>query len=110
MVSDYVAKSQELNTRFAQRVVENWTDAMRRQTELTQDMAQELYERVEDRTDAFQRLYGQWASTFMSFPPAGMTYDPFSLRRRGLRAAETATRNVVDAVKSDGSRSRVTTS
>ena len=102
VVSDYVTKSQELNTRFARRVVENWTDVMRRQTELTQDMAQELYERVEDQADAFQSLYSQWVSAFMSFRTAGMTYDPFSLQRRGLRVAETATENVVDAAKSDG--------
>jgi hypothetical protein len=102
VVSDYVAKSQELNTRFARSVVESWTDVMRRQAELTQDMAQELYGRVEDQTDAVQRLYGQWASAFMSFPATGMTYDPFALQRRGLRVAETAMGNVVDAVETGG--------
>ncbi len=99
VVSDYVAKSQELNTRFAQRAVENWTEVLRRQTELTQDMVQELFEKAEDQADAFQRLYGQWVSTFMSFPTSGVMYDPFRLQRQGLRLAETATKNAQTTAK-----------
>jgi hypothetical protein len=97
VVTDYVVKSQELNTRLTQRVFEAWTDVLRRQTELTQDMAQELFEKAEDQTSSFQSLFGQWTSGFARFPHGGVVFDPFGWQRQVLRLAETTTRNVQTA-------------
>lgn len=99
VVTDFVAKSQELNTRFAQRVFESYSEVLRKQTELTQDMVQELYEKAEQQNDAFQKLYGQWTDAFGSFPVAGTTYDPFAVQRSGMRLAETATKNAQAATE-----------
>jgi hypothetical protein len=68
---DYAAGAQDLNTRFTQRAFETWLDGIRRQTELSQDAAQELFERAEEQADALQRLYGQWATMFSGFPFSG---------------------------------------
>jgi hypothetical protein len=99
VVTDFVAKSQEVNTRFAQRVFESYSEVLRKQTELAQDMVQELYEKAEQQNDAFQKLYGQWTDAFGSFPVAGTTYDPFAVQRSGLRLAETATKNAQAATE-----------
>ena len=99
VVTDFVAKSQEINTRFAQRVFESYSEVLRKQTELAQDMVQELYEKAEQQNDAFQKLYGQWTEAFGNFPVAGTKYDPFAVQRQGLRLAENATKNVQEATE-----------
>jgi len=93
VVSDFVVKSQELNTRFAQRVFESYSDVLRKQTELTQDMVQELFEKAEDQNEFFQKFYGQWTDAMGSIPGVGTMYNPFAVQRQGLRLAETATKN-----------------
>src|SRR5215212_2803543 len=96
---DYAVRAQDLNTRLAQRTFETWLDAFRRQTELPQDAAQELFERTEEQADAFQRLYGQWVGMFFSFPFSGFPYSvgtpygPRSVQRQGMRLVEAATTN-----------------
>ena len=93
VVSDFVVKSQELNTKFAQRVFESYSDVLRKQTELTQDMVQELFEKAEDQNEVFQKFYDQWTDAMESVPGVGTMYNPFAVQRRGLKFAETATRN-----------------
>jgi hypothetical protein len=101
-VWDHVLRAQDLNTRLTQRTFETWLDAFRRQTELSQDATQELFERTEEQTDALQRLYGQWFGMFLSFPfsgfpySAGPAYAPRSVQRQGMRLVEAATTNAPD--------------
>jgi hypothetical protein len=57
--TDYTVKAQELNTLFARRAVEAWIDGLRKQTELSQDAAQELFGRAEEQADAYRRFFGQ---------------------------------------------------
>ena len=72
--TDYAVKAQELNTQFARRAVETWIDGLRKQTELSQDVAQELFGRAEEQADAYRRFFGQWGHIPMgSFPFPGMT-------------------------------------
>jgi hypothetical protein len=95
IVTDYVVQAQELNTRFAQRAFETWIDASRRQTELGQSVAQQLFGKAEEQTDAFRNLYGQWIGLpwsvpFSGFPFPGTSYAPRSFQRQGMRLVETA--------------------
>ena len=53
--TDYAVKAQELNTQFARRAVETWIDGLRKQTELSQDVAQELFGRAEEQAYAYRR-------------------------------------------------------
>ena len=79
IMTDYVVRAQELNARFAQRAFEVWIDASRRQTGLSQTMAQRLYGNAEDQTDAFQGLLNDWANAY-----AGVFFGPFAFYREGL--------------------------
>ena len=69
---DYAVRAQDLNTRFTQRAFETWLDGIRRQTELSQDTAQELFERAEEQADALRRLYGQWGHDVLRFLVLGL--------------------------------------
>ena len=100
---DYVVRAQDLNTRLTQRAFETWLDGIRRQTELSQDAAQELFERAEEQADALQRLYGQWATMFFGFPFSGFPYsggtanDPRFVQRHGMRLVEAVSANAPTA-------------
>jgi hypothetical protein len=85
----YAVKAQEVNTELVRKMVEAWIEGFRKQTELSQDMAQEFFERAEDQAYASQVLFGRWAVPFVSFPFVRMPYDPFSFwRERRLSAQE----------------------
>ncbi len=104
IVTDYVVQAQELNTRFARRAFETWIEASRRQTELGQLMAQRLFGKAEEQTDAFRNLYGQWVSMpwsfpFSGFPFSGTSYAPRSFQRQGMRLVETATETAQTATE-----------
>jgi hypothetical protein len=93
--TDYTVKAQELNTQLARRAVETWIDGMRKQTELSQEMAQELFGKAEQQADVYRRFFGQWGNVpMMRFPFAGIATDVmFPFQRQGMRLVETATRN-----------------
>ena len=92
--TDYPVKAQELNTQLARRAVETWIDGLRKQTELSQDMAQELFGRAEEQADAYRRFFGQWGNLPMEgFPFPGMTNSVmFPFQRQGMHLVDTATR------------------
>ncbi len=92
IITDYFVKAQELNTQLAQRAVEAWIDGLRKQTELSQDVARELVGRADEQVDAYRRFFGQWGNGFMSFPFAGATNVTFPFQRQGMRLVETAAR------------------
>ena len=92
IVTEYFVRAQELNTNLAQRAVETWIDGCRRQSELSQDVAQELFGRVEEQAGAFQKLFGQWGNAFTGYPFAGVMDAVFPLQRQGLRLVETVAR------------------
>ena len=92
--TDYTVKAQELNTQLARRAVETWIDGMRKQTELSQDMAQELFRRAEEQADAYRNFFGQWGNLPMGgFPFPGMADSVmFPFQRQGMHLVDTATR------------------
>jgi hypothetical protein len=57
---DYAVKAQEVNTKLLLRkTTEVWIEGFRKQTELSQDMAQQFFEKAEDQAHAYQDFFGQ---------------------------------------------------
>jgi hypothetical protein len=98
--TDYTVKAQELNTELARRAVETWIDGLRKQTELSQEMAQELFGKAEEQADVYRSFFGQWGSVpTMRFPFAGVANDfmvPF--QRQGIRLVENGVRKAEEVV------------
>jgi hypothetical protein len=83
-------RAQELNTALAQRAVETWIDALRRQTALGQDATREIFEKTEEQGDALRSFYGQWTGMLRSFHFPGALYGPRSFQRQAMRLVEPA--------------------
>jgi hypothetical protein len=98
--TDYSVKAQELNTQFARRAVETWIDGLRKQTELSQDVAQELFGRAEEQADAYRRFFGQWGNFPMGgFPFSGMANGVmFPFQRQRMYLVDTATRSAEETL------------
>src|SRR5918998_1951652 len=90
VILDYAVRAQELNTTLAQRAVETWIDALRRQTALGQDATREIFEKAEEQGDALRGFYGQWTGMLWSFPFSGALYGPRSFQRQAMRLVEPA--------------------
>jgi hypothetical protein len=100
LFTDYTVRAQELNTQFARRAVETWIDGLRKQTELSQDVAQELFGRAEEQADAYRRFFGQWG-TFptVGFPFTSMTNSVmFPFQKQGMYLVDTATRSAEETL------------
>ena len=100
LFTDYTVRAQELNTQFARRAVETWIDGLRKQTELSQDVAQELFGRAEEQADAYRRFFGQWG-TFptVGFPFTGMTNSVmFPFQKQGMHLVDTAARSAEETL------------
>jgi hypothetical protein len=78
-VTDYVARAQEMNTRFAQLAFEAWIDTSRRQAALSQTVARQLFGKTEEQTDAVQGLFGEWTDAYADF------FTPPGYYREGLQ-------------------------
>ena len=98
--TDYTVKAQELNTQLARRGVETWIDGLRKQTELSQEVAQQLFGKAEEQADVYRSFFGQWGNVpAMRFPFAGMTNDfMFPFQRQGMRLAETGVGNAEEVI------------
>src|SRR5215210_485609 len=99
--TDYTVKAQELNTQLARRAVETWIDGLRKQTELSQQMTQQLFGKAEEQADVYRSLFGQWGNVpAMRFPFAGMANDfMFPFQRQGMRLVETGVRNTEGVIE-----------
>jgi hypothetical protein len=99
--TDYTVRAQELNTRLARNAVETWIDGLRKQTELSQEAAQQLFGKAEEQADTYRSFFGQWGSVpMMRFPFAGMANDvtlPF--QRQGMRLFENGARNAEEVIE-----------
>jgi hypothetical protein len=101
-VMDYAVKTQEINTRVLQRMTEVWIDGFRRQTELSQELVQEIFEKGEDQAEAYQKFFGQWETAFKDFPSVGTFPDPLAFQREGMRLVESAARGAETAATNGG--------
>ena len=99
--TDYTVRAQELNTQLARRAIETWIDGMRKQTELSQEMAQELFGKAEEQADVYRSFIGQWGNVpAMRFPFAGMANDMmFPFQRQGMRLVENNVRNAEEVIE-----------
>jgi hypothetical protein len=99
--TDYTVKAQELNTQLARRAVETWIDGLRKQTELSQEAAQQLFGKAEEQADVYRSLFGQWGNVpTMRFPFAGVANDlMFPFQRQGMRLVETGVRNTEEVIE-----------
>ena len=102
--TDYTVKAQELNTQLARRGVETWIDGLRKQTELSQEMAQQLFGKAEEQADVWRSFFGQWGNVpTMRFPFAGMANDfifPFqTFQRQGMRLVGNGVRNTEEVME-----------
>jgi hypothetical protein len=98
--TDYTVKAQELNTQFARRAVETWIDGLRKQTELSQDVAQELFGRAEEQAEAYRRFFGQWGNFPMgNFPFPGMANSVmFPFQKQGMHLVDTVARSAEETL------------
>lgn len=96
--TDYTVKAQELNTQLAQRSVETWIDGLRKQTELSQDMAQALFGKAEEQADMYRKFFEQWGHLPMAgFPFAGNNVT-FPFQKQGMRLVDTATKTAEETL------------
>jgi hypothetical protein len=96
--TDYTVKAQELNTQFARRAVETWIDGLRKQTELSQDVAQELFGRAEEQADAYRRFFGQWGNFPMGSFPGMANSVMFPFQKQGMHLVDTAARSAEETL------------
>ena len=85
---DYTVKAQEVNTELLRKTAEIWIEGVRKQTELSQDMTQAVFEKAEDQAHAYRDFVGQWGFSFMSFPFVRMPYDPFGFWREWTQSIQ----------------------
>jgi hypothetical protein len=85
---DYAVKVQEVNTELLRKTTEVWIEGFRKQTELSQDVAQGFFEKAEDQAYAYQDFFRQWG-----FPFARIPYDPFGFWREWLQNVERTARD-----------------
>src|SRR5215212_2301948 len=99
--TDYTVKAQELNTQLAQRAVKTWIDGLRKQTELSQEMTQQLFGKAEEQADVYRSFFGQWGNVpAMRFPFAGMANGmTFPFQRQGMPLVENGVRNTEEVIE-----------
>jgi hypothetical protein len=89
---DYTVKAQEVNTKLLRKTAEVWIEGFRKQTELSHDMSQEVFEKAEGQVRAYQDFFGQWGFPFMSFPFVRVPYDPFGFWREWTQSIQKTAR------------------
>jgi len=87
-MTDYAVKAQEVNTELLRKTAELWIHGFRKQTELSQDMVQEVFEKAEDQTHAYQSFFTQWG-----FPLVRMPYDPLGFWREWTQTIQKTARD-----------------
>jgi hypothetical protein len=88
-VTDYTVKAQEVNTELLRKTTEVWIDGIRKQTELSQDMIQEVFGKAEDQTHVYQDFFAQWGPPFMGF----RFVDPFGFWREWTQTVQKTARD-----------------
>ena len=85
---DYAVKAQEVNAELLRKTAEVWIDGARKQTELSRNMTQEVFEKAEDQAHAYKDFFGQWGFPFIRMP----YYDRFGFWREWTQTVEQAAR------------------
>ena len=80
---DYAVKAQEINAEILRKTAEVWIEGFRKQTELTQQMAEEVFKTSGDEGQAPENFFRQW-----SFPFWWAPHDPFTFWREWTQAVQ----------------------
>ena len=92
-MTDYAVKAQEVNTELLRKTTEVWIDGLRKQTEFSQGMIQEVFGKAEDQSRVYQDFFAQWGTPFMGFPFVRMPFDPFGFWREWPQTVQETARN-----------------
>jgi len=80
---DYAVKAQEINAEILRKTAEVWIEGFRKQTELTQQMAEEVFKTSVDEGQAPENFFRQWGFPFWWAP-----HDPFTFWREWTQAVQ----------------------
>jgi hypothetical protein len=94
---DYAVKAQEINTNLLQRTTELWIEGLRKQADLSQEVAQEFFEKAEEQAHATQDFLGQWNKAFAGYPLMGFPF--MRTAQRVLRTTQNATQQSLQATQ-----------
>jgi hypothetical protein len=94
---DYAVKAQELNTNLLQRTTELWIEGLQKQADLSQEMAQEFFEKAEEQAHTTQEFLGQWNKAFAGYPLMGFPF--MRTAQRALRITQKATQQSLQATQ-----------
>jgi hypothetical protein len=94
---DFAVKAQEINTNVLQGITELWIEGLRKQADLSQQMAQEFFEKAEEQAHATQDLLGQWNKAFAGYPLMGFPF--MRMAQRTLGTTQKATQQSLQATQ-----------
>ncbi len=94
---DYAVKAQEININLLQRTTELWIEGLQKQADLSQELAQEFFEKVEDQAHATQDFLGQWSKAFAGYPLMGFPF--MRMAQRTLGTTQRATQQSLQATQ-----------
>jgi Asp-tRNA(Asn)/Glu-tRNA(Gln) amidotransferase C subunit len=81
-ITEYVGRVGEINTEMAERMAEVWVEGFRKQTELSQRMTRQFFDRSIEQAYNSEEFFGPGFPTWW----APYSYDPFGLWRTWARA------------------------
>jgi hypothetical protein len=92
-IMDYVGRVGEINTEMAERMAEVWVDGLRNQTELSQRMTQQFFDRSIEQAYNGEESFGPGFLTWWT----PYSYDPFGLWRTWARTLRATYETGIDA-------------
>jgi Asp-tRNA(Asn)/Glu-tRNA(Gln) amidotransferase C subunit len=87
--AEYASKVGEINTEIAKRMTEVWLEGFRKQSELSQNTAQQFFKKVEEQG----RVDESFFSRSFPFMWAPFVYDPFAFWREWAHRVQEDTRD-----------------
>jgi hypothetical protein len=80
IATEYWVASHERNNEVAREIARSVTEGMKRQTDANEELRSRIFEILEERDEAHQRFFEQWAEAFTSVP--------FEYTRQATREAQ----------------------
>jgi RNA 3'-terminal phosphate cyclase len=109
---DYAVKAQEINMNLLQRTTGLWIEGLQRQADLSQEMAQQFFNKAEDQAQATQTFLDQWSKAFAGHPSTGFPFMRMAQKtvtntqkatqqvaQQGLRLAEEAAEQTEETIR-----------
>jgi hypothetical protein len=80
IATEYWVASHERNNEVAREIARSVTEGMKRQTDANEELRSRIFEILEERDEAHERFFEQWAEAFTSVP--------FEYTRQATREAQ----------------------